>query len=72
MLIWIMLIIFTAHALIRMRERKIDRKEAQKAVKSPDMKKTMADGITIFKKEKLEIVGEIIKNKIIVITIYWL
>lgn len=66
------MIIFTIHALARMRERKIRRQEVKEAIKNPDMKRTMTDGITIFRKEKLEIVSEIIKNKIIVITIYWL
>jgi hypothetical protein len=55
-----------------MRERKISRKKAREAIKNPDAKRTRLDGIVIFRKGKLEIVGEIVKNKIIVITIYWL
>lgn len=66
------MIIFTTHALIRMRERKIRKQEARKAIENPDAKRSMSDGVIIFRKNSLEIICQIVKNKIIVITIYWL
>lgn len=55
-----------------MHERKIKERSVREALKNPDAKRTMSDGITISQKNGLEIVSEIIKNKTIVITVYWL
>ena len=66
------MIIFTKHAIIRIRERKIKKQDVREALKNPDTKRTASNGVTIFQKNKLEVAGEVIKNKIIVVTVYWI
>lgn len=66
------MIIFTKHALIRMRERNIMKRDVIQAIKNPYTRQTESENVKIFRKENLEVIGEIKKNKIIVITLYWL
>lgn len=67
-----MKIIFTTHSLTRMRERNVAKQDIIQAIKQPDIQQRESENVEIFRKENLEVVGEIKKNKIIIITLYWL
>ena len=69
-----MIIIFTNHARKRMKERRISRAEVAITVRHPDVIEEN-NGIQIFRKRyklsSLEVVTEVKKGKLIVITLYW-
>ena len=71
-----MVIIFTAHALRRMHERKVSRRQVAMTVKKPDSVGTEESDVKLFRREfnshTLEVVAEAAKNKIIIITVYWI
>ncbi|MEK7541580.1 MAG: DUF4258 domain-containing protein [Patescibacteria group bacterium] len=68
------MIIFTDHARIRMAERSISRAQTTKTIKEPDRIIEEDDQIKIFRKSfgdtTLEVVAEIKKLKIVIITVY--
>ena len=70
------MIIFTDHALKRMRERKILRAQVIETVEHPEIEIVEDDDIKLLRKKfgnkSLEVAIESGKNKIIVITLYWL
>lgn len=70
------MIIFTAHALKRMQERKVSRRQVAATVNEPDLAETEENGVRLFRRKfnshALEVVAETSKNKIIIITVYWL
>ena len=70
------MIIFTAHALQRMHERKVSRRQVAATVKEPDLVETEEDGVRLFKRKFnthiLEVVAETAKAKIIIMTVYWI
>lgn len=66
------MIIFTKHALTRMRERNVTKRDIIQAIENPNMRQKESANVEIFRKENLEVICEIKKNKIIVITLYWL
>lgn len=72
------MIIFTDHALRRMRERKITKAQVVETVKNPEIEMAEDDDIKLLRKhfgnQSLEVAVEMKggKNKIIVITLYWL
>ncbi len=70
------MIIFTDHARRRMRERKIARAQVLETIKNPEIEIVEDDNIKLlrrkFKDKSLEVAVESGKNKIIVITLYWL
>jgi len=70
------MIIFTNHALKRMRERGISRAQVLETIKNPEIEIMEDDNIKLlrrkFKDKSLGIAIESGKNKIIVVTLYWL
>ncbi|MDP3934966.1 MAG: DUF4258 domain-containing protein [Candidatus Giovannonibacteria bacterium] len=70
------MIIFTDHALRRMRERKISKAQVSMVLEHPESAESEEGNIKILRKKfenrALEIVIETGKNKIIVVTLYWL
>lgn len=70
------MIIFTVHALKRMREREASRRQVTVTVEEPDLVETEENGVRLFRRKfnghTLEVVAETGKNKIIIITVYWL
>ena len=70
------MIIFTVHALKRMRGRGVSRRQVAVTVEEPDLVETDANDVKLFGRKfsshALEAVAEISKNKIIIITVYWL
>ena len=70
------MIIFTDHAQIRMRERKISRAQVIETIKHPEIEMIEDDDIKLVRKKfgnkSLEVAIESGKNKVIVITLYWL
>ncbi len=70
------MIIFTDHALKRMRERKVSRAQVLETIKNPEIEIVEDNNIKLlrrkFKNKPLEIAVETGKNKIIVVTLYWL
>lgn len=70
------MIIFTDHAKRRMRERKISKAQVSIVLEHPESAESEDGNIKILRKKfgnkVLEIVIETSKNKIIVITLYWL
>jgi hypothetical protein len=70
------MIIFTDHALRRMKERKVLKRQVVGLLKSPDSVVIEEDKLKSFQKKfgrkVLEVIAEVNKNKIIIITLYWL
>jgi hypothetical protein len=70
------MIIFTNHALKRARERKVSRQQVIATIKEPGSVSTEGGGVKLFRRKfsgrTLEVVSEISKNRIIIITLYWL
>lgn len=70
------IVIFTDHARKRMKERKILRVHAILAVAHYDFTKREEGDAQLYRKKihdkTLEVVAEIKKNKIIIITLYWI
>lgn len=70
------LVIFTRHVLQRMQERSITKQQVTRAVLKPDRIIADEDRISLFQRDigsrTLEVVGKVSKNKVIVITTYWL
>jgi len=69
------MIIFTDHARIRMTERSVSRVQVMHALQTPD-RIIEEDNIRIFRKRiedaTLEVVAEIKKREVVIITLYWL
>ncbi len=69
------IIVFTRHAVQRMRERNITRSQIVNALAKPDSAVLENGNISLFKrrygKKILGIVVEVFKQKFIVITAYW-
>ena len=70
------MIIFTAHARKRMRERKISKSQVIATVENPESAKPQDNNLKILQKrfstKVFELVIESGKNKVIVVTLYWL
>jgi hypothetical protein len=70
------MIIFTDHARRRMAERKISKQQVITTLKQPDAKKDGIDRTKLLQKKyrdkTLEVVVEFYKNKIVIITLYWI
>ena len=69
------MIIFTDHALKRMRGRKVTKTQVAATIKNPEIEIIESGGVKLlrkkFKDKSLEVAIESGKNKIIVITLYW-
>ena len=70
------MIIYTNHALARIRERKISKAQIVAAIENPEYTKLQENNIKIIRKKFggkiLELVLETGKNKLVVVTLYWL
>ncbi|OGF61924.1 hypothetical protein A2926_00360 [Candidatus Giovannonibacteria bacterium RIFCSPLOWO2_01_FULL_44_40] len=70
------MIIFTNHALKRMRERKVSRAQVLETIKNPEIEIVEDGNIKLarrgFAGKSLEVAIENGGNKTIVITLYWL
>ena len=70
------MLLFTTHALKRMRERKITRAEVTATVKKSEAMIWEESKVAVYRKKHgvrtLEVVTEIQKSKYIVITTYWI
>ncbi|OGM93709.1 hypothetical protein A2935_01655 [Candidatus Wolfebacteria bacterium RIFCSPLOWO2_01_FULL_47_17b] len=69
------MIVFTRHAVQRMRERNIARSQIVNALAKPDSATLEEGDVTLFRKRYgkkiLGVVTEVFKQKFIVITAYW-
>lgn len=70
------MIIFTDHALIRMKERGVSRTQVMAAIRNPEEVVEEEDGAKIFRKRfgnaTLAVIAEIKKRKTVLITLYWI
>ncbi|KKT42037.1 hypothetical protein A2W54_03325 [Candidatus Giovannonibacteria bacterium RIFCSPHIGHO2_02_43_13] len=70
------MIIFTNHAKKRMRERKILKSQIIAAIENPESAESQENDLKILRRKFgdkiLELVIESGKNKVIVVTLYWL
>ena len=70
------MLIYTDHALKRMRERKVSKAQIIAAIENPESTELQENSIQIIRKKFsgkiLELVLETGKNKLIVVTLYWL
>ncbi len=70
------MLIFTHHALKRMRERGISKKQVATTIQHSESAHKENDNITVFIRKfdsnTLEVVTEVNDTKIIIITLYWI